>query len=174
VIRRSAALATFLVLAAAPAAPAVSLAVVDSAGYAAGSGAYLVGVARHDADDGRAPAGATRAAIDARLTAHVVRASRACGGKLAVAIPWTSFATPASAAVASQAVPAIDALARLCADADDAAATRALRELRVDYRADGGALRLEVLGGGVTMVLHLGATRVAPGIAPGVAPGIAR
>jgi hypothetical protein len=249
VIRRTAALAAMLLLAAAPAAPALSLVLVDDAehttiaiaDYPGATGAYVLGwqdvpgvsgsgalvyrrdrdgddtrytaiggegpvalvdrgratlvdgtlvpvydlvaadprhpqhvvvargakvdvpalVARYDAYEGIA-AGAARAAIDASVGAHAAQASKACGGKLAVAIEWSSFSTHASEAVAGEAIPVLAALAQLCSDSDYAAAARKLRELRVDYRADGGALRLELLAGGVTLALHLSETSFNP------------
>jgi hypothetical protein len=83
-----------------------------------------------------------RAAIESAITSTTARADHACGSHLAVKIDWTSFGA-ANVSRAKQAVSILEAVETACADKDYAAAVRALHEVRVDYQASGGALRLE-------------------------------
>lgn len=97
--------------------------------------------------------GETRAAIEAAVAAKAAQANRACGSQLAPKLAWKAFATPASERLAKQAVSILEAIEAVCADKDYAAAVRAVRELRVDYQADGGALRLERAGAALAVRL---------------------
>ncbi len=83
-----------------------------------------------------------RAAIEAAITSATARVDHACGSHLAVKIDWTSFGA-ANVSRAKQAASILEAIDTACADKDYAAAVRALHEVRVDYKASGGALRLE-------------------------------
>jgi hypothetical protein len=55
--------------------------------------------------------------------------------------------------LAKQAVSILQAIEAVCGDKDYAAAVRGVRELRVDYQADAGALRLERTGATLTVRL---------------------
>ena len=88
----------------------------------------------------------TRAAIEAAITARAAQVNRACKSQLAARPEWKAFATPASLRLAKQAVSILEALEAICSDKDYAEAVRTLRDLRVDYQADAGALRLERTG----------------------------
>ncbi len=90
--------------------------------------------------------GETRAAIEAAVAAKANAANQACHSHVAVKLDWKSFATPASVALAKQAVSILEAIEQTCADKDYAAAVQATHELHVDYQASGGALRLEKTG----------------------------
>jgi hypothetical protein len=85
----------------------------------------------------------TRAAIESAIAAKATQTNRACGSRLAPKLAWKTFATPASLRLAKQAVSILESIEAICSDKDYAEAVRGLRELQVDYQADGGALRLE-------------------------------
>jgi hypothetical protein len=108
-------------------------------------------LARYAAFENAAAPGETRAAIDAAIAAKAAQTNKACGSQLAPRLQWKSFATPASARLAKQAVSILEAIEAACADKDYAEAVRKLRELRVDYQADGGALRLERTGAALSV-----------------------
>jgi hypothetical protein len=109
-------------------------------------------LARYDAFENIAASAETRAAIDAAIAAKAAQANRACGSQLAPRLQWKTFAAP-SARLAKQAVSILEAIEAICADKDYAAAIRGVRELRVDYQADAGALRLERSGAALAVRL---------------------
>lgn len=117
-------------------------------------------LARYEAFENVAAPGETRAAIEAAVTAKAAQANRACGSQLVPALQWKTFATRESARLAKQAVSILEAIEAVCADKDYAAAVRAVRELRVDYQADAGALRLERTG--AVLAVRLGDTSFNP------------
>jgi len=86
------------------------------------------------------------AAIDAAVAARAAQANKACGSQIAAKLQWKTFTTPASVRAAKQARSILEAIEEACHDKDYAAAMRGVRELRVDYQADAGALRLERTG----------------------------
>jgi hypothetical protein len=103
-------------------------------------------LAQYEAFENIAAPGERNAVIDAAVAAKAAQTNRACSSKIAAKLPWKAFATPARARLAKQAVSILEALEAACADKDYAASIRAVRELRVDYQADGGALRLARTG----------------------------
>jgi hypothetical protein len=103
-------------------------------------------LAQYDAFENIAALGEAGTVIEAAVAAKAAQTNKACGSKIAAKLQWKTFATPASARLAKQAVSIFEALEAACADKDYAASIRAVRELRVDYQADGGALRLERTG----------------------------
>ena len=103
-------------------------------------------LAQYDAFENIAASGEANTVIEAAVAAKAAQTNKACGSKIAAKLQWKTFATPASARLAKQAVSILEALEAACADKDYAASIRAVRELRVDYQADGGALRLERTG----------------------------
>jgi len=102
-------------------------------------------LAQYAAFENIAAPGETQAAIDAAIAARAAQTNRACRSQIAPRLAWKTFPAPA-ARLAKQAVSILEALEAACADKDYAQAVRGLRELRVDYQADGGALRLERTG----------------------------
>ena len=108
-------------------------------------------LAQYAAFENAAAPSETKAAIDTAVAAKAAHADKLCGGRLAPKIQWKSFATPASIRLAKQAVSILESIEALCVDKDYAAAVRNLRELRVDYQADGGALRLERTGAALSV-----------------------
>lgn len=100
-------------------------------------------LAQYGAFENIAAPGEARTVIDAAIAAKAAQTNHACGSQIAPKVAWKSFATPASARLAKQAVSVLEAIEAACADKDYAAAVRSVRELRVDYQADGGALKLE-------------------------------
>jgi hypothetical protein len=112
-------------------------------------------LAKYAAYENIAAPGEARPAIEAAIAATAARADHACGSHLAVALDWTSFGSP-SLSRAKQAASILEAIATACADKDYAAAVRGLHEVRVDYKATGGALRLETTGG--ALAVHLSDT----------------
>jgi len=103
-------------------------------------------LAQYAAFEHIAAAGETRAAIEAAIAAKAAQTNRACGSQLAARPQWKTFATPTSVPLAKQTVAILEAIEASCADKDYAAAVRGVRELRIDYQADAGALRLEQTG----------------------------
>jgi hypothetical protein len=103
-------------------------------------------LAQYAAFENAAAPSETRTAIDAAVAAKAAQTNKACGSQIAPRLQWKAFATPASTRLAKQAVSILESIEAACADKDYAAAIRTLRELRVDYQADGGALRLERTG----------------------------
>ncbi len=110
-------------------------------------------LAQYGAFENVAPAGEARAVIDAAIAARAAQTNRACGSQLAPKLQWKTFATAASERLAKQTISILEAIEGACGDKDYAAAVRAVRELRVDYQADGGALRLERTGAALAVRL---------------------
>jgi hypothetical protein len=108
-------------------------------------------LAQYDAFEHIAAPGEARTVIDAAIAATAAQANRACGSQIAPKLAWKTFATPASARLAKQAVSILEAIEAACADKAYATAVRAVRELRVEYQADGGALRLERAGAAIAV-----------------------
>ncbi|HEX7699895.1 MAG TPA: hypothetical protein VF403_04210, partial [Kofleriaceae bacterium] len=98
-------------------------------------------VAQYEAFEAIAPAAATRTTIEAAIAAQVAQTNKTCGGQLTPRTQWAAFGK--NIWLANQAVAILEAIESACSDKDYAAAVRKLRELRVDYKADGGALRLD-------------------------------
>jgi hypothetical protein len=117
-------------------------------------------LARYDAFENVAAAGETKASIDAAVATKAAQTNRACGSQLVPRLQWKAFSTPASARLAKQAVSILESIEAMCADKDYAEAVRTLRELRVDYQADAGALRLERAG--ATLTVRFSATSFNP------------
>lgn len=103
-------------------------------------------LAQYDAFENIAAPGEARTVIDAAIAAKAAQTNRACGSQIAPKLAWKTFATPASGRLAKQAVSILEALEAACSDKDYAAAIRGVRELRVEYQAGAGALRLERTG----------------------------
>jgi hypothetical protein len=117
-------------------------------------------LAQYGAFENIAAADEPRAVIDAAVAAKAAQANQACGSRLAAKLQWQTFATPASVRLAKQAVSILQAIEAVCADHDYAAAVRKVSELRVDYQADAGALRLERTG--TTLTVRLSDTSFNP------------
>jgi len=103
-------------------------------------------LAQYGAFENIAAADEPRTVIDAAIAARLAQANQACGSRITAKLQWQTFATPASARLAKQAVSILQAIEAVCGDKDYAAAVRGVHELRVDYQADAGALRLERTG----------------------------
>jgi len=103
-------------------------------------------LAQYAAFENIAAPGEATGVIDAAIAAKAAQTNRACGSQIAARLQWKAFATPESVRLARQTVSILDAIEAACGDKDYAAAVRGVRELRVDYQADGGALRLERTG----------------------------
>ena len=103
-------------------------------------------LAQYAAFENVAPPGEARTVTDAAIATRAAQTNRACKSQLAPKVQWKAFATPEAARLAKQAISILEALEAACADKDYATAVRAVRELRVDYQADGGALHLERTG----------------------------
>lgn len=103
-------------------------------------------LAQYAAFENAAAPSETKAAIEAAVAAKAAQANKACGSQIAPKVQWKAFAAPASMRLAKQAVSILESIEAACADKDYAKAVRTLRELQVDYQADGGALRLERTG----------------------------
>src|SRR5690348_4221153 len=103
-------------------------------------------LAQYAAFENVAPPGEARTVTDAAIAARAAQTNRACGSQLTPKVQWKAFSTPEAARLAKQAISILEALEAACADKDYATAVRAVRELRVDYQPDGGALRLERTG----------------------------
>ncbi|HEY1550231.1 MAG TPA: hypothetical protein VGG28_20525 [Kofleriaceae bacterium] len=112
-------------------------------------------LAKYAAYENIAAPGEARAAVETAITAHEARVDRACGSHLAVTVEWASFGA-ANLARAKQAASILEAIETSCSDKDYATAVRALHELHVDYKASGGALRLETASG--TLAAHFSDT----------------
>jgi hypothetical protein len=110
-------------------------------------------LAQYAAFENVAPPGEARAVTEAAIAAKAALANRSCGGQIAPKVQWKAFATLESARLAKQTVSILEAIEAACADKDYAAAMRTVRELRVDYQADGGALRLERTGAALAVRL---------------------
>jgi hypothetical protein len=110
-------------------------------------------LAQYAAFENIAAASETRAAIEAAVTARAAQTNRTCKSQLAPKLDWKTFAAPASLRLAKQTVSILDAIEAACADKDYAAAIRTVSELRVDYQADAGALRLERTGAALAVRL---------------------
>lgn len=103
-------------------------------------------VAQYAAFENIAGPSETKASIESAIAAKAAQTNRACGSHVAPKLDWKSFATPASFPLAKQTVSILEALELVCTDKDFAAAVRGVTELRVGYRADGGALHLDKAG----------------------------
>jgi hypothetical protein len=103
-------------------------------------------LAQYGAFENIAAADEPRAVIEAAIAAKAAQANQACKSQIVAKPQWQTFASPASVRLARQTVSILQAIEAACGDKDYAAAVRAVRELRVDYQADAGALRLERTG----------------------------
>jgi len=110
-------------------------------------------LAQYAAFENVAPPGEARTVTDAAIAARAAQTNRACGSQLTAKVQWKAFATPEAARLAKQAVSILEALEAACADKDYATAVRTVRELRIDYQADGGALHLERTGAALAVRL---------------------
>jgi hypothetical protein len=99
-------------------------------------------VAQYEGFEAIAPPAATRTTIEAAIAAQVAHTNKTCGSQLAPSTQWAAFGK--NIRLANQAVAILEAIESACSDKDYASAVRKLRGLRVDYKADGGALRLEI------------------------------
>ena len=149
-LRRGTAVATAYVISDDPAHPLV---LADTEATSVDVPALL---AKYAAFENIAARGEPRSAIEAAITAKTAQTNRACGSHVAAKLDWKSFATPASLALAKQTISIFEAIEHQCGDKDYAAAVQAMREVRVDYQADGGALRLDKTGG--VLGVHLSDT----------------
>jgi hypothetical protein len=110
-------------------------------------------LAQYAAFENIAAADEPRAVIEAAIAAKAAQANQACKSQIVARLQWQTFASPASVRLAKQAVSILQAIEAVCGDKDYAAAIRAVRELRVDYQADAGALRLERTGAALAVRL---------------------
>lgn len=115
-------------------------------------------VAQYEAFEAIAPAAATRTTIEAAIAAQVAQTNKVCSSQLAPRTQWAAFGKHLR--LANQAVAILEAIESACGDKDYASAVRKLRELRIDYKADGGALRLEVAG--AELAVHFSDTSFNP------------
>jgi hypothetical protein len=115
-------------------------------------------VAQYEAFEAIAPAAATRTTIEAAIAAQVAQTNKSCGAQLAPRTQWAAFGK--NIRLANQAVAILEAIESACSDKDYATAVRKLRELRVDYKADGGALRLDIAG--AELAVHFSDTSFNP------------
>jgi hypothetical protein len=117
-------------------------------------------LAQYGAFENIAAADEPRTVIEAAIAAKAAQANQACKSQIAVKLQWQTFASPASVRLAKQAVSILQAIEAACGDKDYASSVRGVRELRVDYQADAGALRLERTG--ATLVVRLSDTSFNP------------
>jgi hypothetical protein len=117
-------------------------------------------LAQYGAFEHIAAPGETTGVIDAAVAAQAAQTNRACGSQIAARLQWKAFATSESVRLAKQTVSILEAIEASCADKDYAAAVRGVRELRVDYQADAGALGLERTG--ATLAVRLSDTSFNP------------
>jgi hypothetical protein len=117
-------------------------------------------LAQYGAFENIAAADEPRPVIEAAIAAKAAQANQACKSQIAAKLQWQTFASPASVRLAKQAVSILQAIEAVCGDKDYAAAVRGVRELRVDYQADAGALRLERTG--ATLAVRLSDTSFNP------------
>ena len=110
-------------------------------------------LAQYGAFENIAPADEPRTVIEAAIAAKAAQANQACKSQITAKLQWQTFASPASMRLAKQAVSILQAIEAVCGDKDYAAAVRGVRELRVDYQADAGALRLERTGAALAVRL---------------------
>jgi hypothetical protein len=110
-------------------------------------------LAQYAAFEHIAPPGEARSVTEAAIAARAAQVNRACGSQVTPRVQWKTFASPEAARLAKQAVSILEALEAACADKDYATAVRTVRELRVDYQADGGALHLERTGAALAVRL---------------------
>jgi hypothetical protein len=115
-------------------------------------------LAQYEAFEAVAPATATRATIDAAIAAQIAHTNKTCGSQLVPRTQWPTFGT--NLRLANQAVAILEAVDAACGDKDYVAAVRKLRTLRVDFKAGGGELRLEITGS--ELAVHLSDTSFNP------------
>jgi hypothetical protein len=115
-------------------------------------------VAQYEAFEAIAPVAATRTTIEAAIAAQIAQTNKSCGAQLAPRTQWAAFGK--NLRLANQAVAVLEAIESACSDKDYASAVRKLHELRVDYKADGGTLRLDIAG--AELAVHFSDTSFNP------------